>query len=245
MADSLEPGLYRKIYKFIVRTPGVPITKIAEHLQLNLPIVEHYVSALEKNGKIVSLMEPDCVRYYGGKKRTRDRRTEEIHRKIFAVLQATPGIHLSKIAENLQMSTQLAEYHLTAMEKKNLIIGMKDEGEYYRRYYLKESEVGVQDKKMIALLRQEHLLRIVLLIAKYPNITHKKLLEHLNITPGTLSHHLNNLDEYGLIEVRTYGREKGYMIKNKKEVLAIIRRYIADVMKDRFADMWNDLNLKE
>ena len=160
------------------------------------------------------------------KRGTRNKRTQEIRSKISDLLSNNPGLYLSEIAEKLDMSAQLAEYHLLHMEKNDLIIGVKEEGGYYRRYFLKESGVGVRDKTILALLRQEHLLRIVLIIMKKPQIKHKELSEILEIHPSTLTHHLNRLDESGIINVITYGKEKGYSINDKKEIVWIIRRYI-------------------
>jgi len=230
----------KKIFNLISVDPGLPLSKIAEKLDMQIATVEHHLRYMESEKEIISSSKGGYNRYYLQKriKGARNRRTQEIHRRIFDLLQEQPGLYLSKIAEGLNMSVQLAEYHLLTMEKNNLIIGIKEKGGYFRTYYLKDSGVGIDERRIVALLRQEHLLRIVSIILKHPNIQNKELARYLDITPGTLSHHLNRLEEYQIIEVNSYGREKGYSIKKKKEIMRIMRKYIVDKITDRFTDTW-------
>ncbi len=234
----------QKIYNLISVDPGLPLSKIAEMLDMQISTVEHHLRYMENEKEIISSSKGGYTRYYVQKRRkgTRNRRTQEIHRRIFDLLQEHPGLYLSKIAEKLNMSAQLAEYHLLSMEKNNLITGIKEKGGYFRTYYLKDSGVGIDERRIVSLLRQEHLLQIVSIILKHPNIQHKELLRYLDITPGTLSHHLNRLDEHQIIEVITYGREKGYRIKKKKEIMRIMRKYIVDKITERFTDTWTQLD---
>ena len=69
-------------------------------------------------------------------------------------------------------------------------------------------------------------------------------MEHLkiHIHPSTLTYHLNRLDEYGIIEAVTFGKEKGYGVRNKKEIMWIIRKYIFDDVIEGFRDMWEDMD---
>jgi len=246
MSEFLKPETCKKIYNLLSKNPGLPLTKIAEMLDMRITLTEHYLISMEESGEIFSLQKEGYNRYYiriRGKG-TRDIRTQKIRANISDLISKNPGLHLSKIAEKLNMSAQLAEYHLLYMEKNNIIIGVKEKGGYYRRFYIKGSDIGTRDKKIVALLRQEHLLRIVLIIMKRPTIQHKNLSRLLKIHPSTLTHHLNKLDECDIIDVITYGREKGYVINNKKEIIRIVRRYVIDIISDRFKDTWMDLNLR-
>ena len=78
----------------------------------------------------------------------------EIRKKIYDLISKNPGLHLSKLAELLNIRSSLAEYHLTYMEKHNLIFSVKKEGEYYRRYFLVDSDLGVRDKAIISNLNR-------------------------------------------------------------------------------------------
>ena len=246
MSEFLDPNTRRRIIDILIKNPGLSTAQLAKILSISPSKAEKYLIFLQNNGEVLSLPYRGESSYYVRKRRrgSREKRTQEVRSKITDLLLEHPGMNMSAIAEKLDMSPQLAEYHLLNMERQYLIIGVKEEGEYYRRFYVKESEVGVRDKKILAILRQEHLLRIVLLIMKYPNVNHKDLSEHLNITPGTLTHHLIRLEECDLLDVVTSGREKEYKIKQTNEIIQLIRKYIFDIITERFHDIWDDLYIK-
>ena len=141
------------------------------------------------------------------------------------------------------MSSQLAEYHLLNLEKKEQIYGVKDPQGYYKRFYIKESEVGVKEKNILALLRQEHHLKIVIHILLNPNIRHRELLEKLQIAGSTLSYHLKRLEDQDLVGSISYGKERGYHIKDEKEIIQIIMKYKLGEIIEGFKDIWKDLHL--
>ena len=246
MSDPIKPEICQKIYHLLIRNPGLQMRTIADILCLEVSLVEQHLNYLEDQGDIFSQRERGYTRYYTKKRKrgTREKRTLEIHTKIFALIEKSPGLHLSKIADELRMSAQLAEYHLTQLEKQGLIWGIKKEGGYYRRYYIKNGRVGIHDKQVVALMRQEHLLRIVLLITKNPGIHHKDLADLLHIHPSTLTHHMNRLNDSGVIEVTTFGKEKGYRVTNKKEIMRIMRRYVLDIITSRFQSIWDELEIR-
>ena len=247
MAEFLDPEVRKKIYDVISEHPGTDAGRIAELLNMDVQQIEHYLHAMIVKKELIISRENGYPRYYIRKRRrgrqgARDQRTQEIRKRIYDLVVKNPGLNLSKIAELLNMSPQLAEYHLLYLQRNNIILGVKEKGGYYKRFYVKDIEVGTREKRMVALLRQEHLLKIVLLVLRHPNIKHKDLSRYLDIHPSTLSHHLNRLDECGLFDVVTYGKESGYRVKNRNEVIWLIRRYILDVIVEGFRDMWEDLD---
>ncbi len=248
MSKNLDVETQKKIYKLLSKHPGLFLTAIAEELHLECSLAERCLDSLEKTGGVFSLQERSFPRRFYLKKRRRRRhgvrvrRTRKIHEKIFNLISRNPGLSLSSIAKKIRISVQLADYHLSSMERSNRIIGTKEEREYYRRYYIKDSGIGPQEKKIVALLRQEQLLRIVLLVLKKPNMQHKNLAEALGIHPSTLTHHISRLDESGILAVVTYGREKGYAVRDRKEITWIIRSYIFDSITENFKEMWDELD---
>jgi predicted transcriptional regulator len=247
MAEVLDPEIRKRIYDFIAEHPGTSSGRIAEFLNINPSRMEQYIQAMKEKKEIIPTHGDGHTRYFIRKRRrgrqgARDQRTQEIRKRIYDVVVKNPGLNLSKIAEMLNMSPQLAEYHLLYLQRNNIILGVKEKGGYYKRFYVKDSDVGTREKRIVALLRQEHLLNIVLAVLRHPNIKHKKLSQFLDIHPSTLSHHLNRLDECGLFDVITYGKESGYRVKNRKEIIWLIRRYILDVIVEGFRDMWEELD---
>ena len=246
MNEILEPETRKKIYSLLSVHPGLTLSRLAERLHMKEPPTERCLYYMEQTGEVISLHKNGLTRYYLQKEKTgtRERRSHELRQNIVTLLLRNPGLNLTTIAEHMGMSAQLAEYHVLYLERNDLVVGIKEKGAYYKRYYVTSSEVGAREKKIVALLRQENILRIVLLLLKKPNVQHKQLAELLAITPSTLSYHMNRLELYNIVEVTTYGREKGYRIHNKKEMTSIIRRCVTDIITEGFKDIWSDLNLK-
>jgi len=164
----------------------------------------------------------------------------ETRRKIYDLVAKNPGLHLSRIAELLVMRTSLVEYHLIYLEKSQIVIPSKESG--YARYYIRGA-VGIEDKRFIAILRQDVPLRIVLYLLKNVRSQHKDILENLDIAPSTLSYHLKKLVKHGLIAVHTYGEERGYYITNREEILRILMQYKPYNLIESFKDIWVDLTV--
>lgn len=167
---------------------------------------------------------------------TEDRRTRETRNKMFNLISENPGLHLSRIAETFEMSTPLAEYHLINMAKDDLIIDVKDNGGRYKRFYVKNRGFGKQDKKYLSLLRQKPLLKIVVLLLEKRRLKHKELREHLNIASSTLSYRLNKLVDNGILETYSYGKDKGYALKDENEILWVICKYKLDSSVKELSD---------
>jgi len=130
------------------------------------------------------------------------------------------------------------------MEKNNIVNSTRDENRYYKRYFIKFDDIGFQQKKILSLLRQEHLFKIISLLITNEHLKHKELAEELSISPSTLSYHLNRLIEHEIIDVFYHGKEKGFRLKNRAELIKTVRKYTLNKSVESFKDIWRDLNLK-
>lgn len=164
----------------------------------------------------------------------------ETRRKIFDLVSRNPGLHLSKIADILKMRISLVEYHLVYLERHNAIRRVKEAG--YSRYYV-EGMIGTLDKKILAILRQEVPLKIVLFILKNENAQHKEILKNVKVSASTLSYHLKKLVKCGILYVNTYGEDKGYIITDKEKLIGILVQYKPYNLFDSFKDVWVDLSI--
>lgn len=246
MNESLNLETWRKIYQYISKNTGKTIYEIAEALDIKIPQVERHIGFMKEMDEITIVTEGTQKRYHSKKKRKGypDKRGQTVQIQIRNIISKSPGIHLSKIAEELQISSPLATYHLRNMEKNNIIISTRDENRYYKRYYLKFDDIGFHQKKILSLLRQEHLFKIVTLLITNEYLKHKELAEELNISPSTLSYHLNRLIEHEIIDVFYHGKEKGFRLKNREELIKTVRRYTLNKSVESFKDIWSDFNLK-
>lgn len=164
----------------------------------------------------------------------------DTRKKIFETISTNPGVHLSKIAELLQMRTSLVEYHLLFLIKHEIIYLDKSTG--FNQYYVKGS-VGTADKRMLSLFRRRHILEIILYLLRHETAQHKEILDNIDVSASTLSYHLNKLVKNDIIEVQRYGDNKGYSLKRKDETIRVLLEYKPFNLLDGFEDVWNDLSI--
>ncbi len=230
-----------KIQEIIEKNPGIYLSKITEIIKLNISEVENIIRELEKENIIHCSFESGYKRYFKSKKteHIHENKVYEIREIIYQLIKEKPGLYLSKIAEHLEMSVPLAEYHLSSLEKSGKIVTIKEKG--FRRYYTKTEELGAFDRKTIALLRQKLPLQIVILLLKNSQMRHKDLMNHFDLAPSTLSYHLSKLLKQGIIDVKTYGKEKGYQIVNKRVLISYLTKYKIYTMAENLGDTWFDI----
>ena len=251
MNGSSEEEIQRRIYDLISQNPGLHLSKIAELLDMKLFEVKYHLQSLENKGIIFVTKDAGYERYYLQKSRikAREKRTFGTRETIYNLIVQKPGLHLSKIAEILQMSISLADYHLVSMQKEGKITAVKDDKGYFKRYYVAGSEIKVQEKQIIETLRKKTPLKIVLLLLKRNNLQHKDIMEFLHMPSSSLSYHLTKLEEYGIIEVHPHGRERGYTLRNRDEIIRILKKYELHLELhltiDEFKNMWDDLSYRD
>jgi predicted transcriptional regulator len=247
MTEPLKKKIIKKIHGLLIQYPGLDSTQLSGMMSLSQEHVERYLTAMIQQGYIIGEKDKDTTWYYPKQDQDSvryDRRAEETRKAIYDLIKRQPGLHLNKIAELLDMGPSLALYHLNYMEKHQLVTVVKDEFSYYKRFYVKESRVGVEEKKILSTLRQEALLPIVLSLIRESPLRHKEILKELAISPPSLlSYRLNKLVENDIVEVVYYGREKGYRLKHEKMIINLIRKYQLGELVDGFTGLWKDLEL--
>ena len=168
--DGIEAQ--KKIYNLIARNPGLHLSKIAELLNMKISEVAYHLECLGKNKSIRVHKDSSIERYYiyHHKVKTRDKRSLETRQNIYTIIAKNPGLHLSKIAEFLDMSVPLTDYHLNYMEKKGEIIVLKDAKGYFKRYYIAESGIDNREKKILEMLGKKIPLQIILSLLKHTHL---------------------------------------------------------------------------
>ena len=161
----------------------------------------------------------------------------EIRQRIYTLLAQNPGLNLSTIANQLQISVALADYHLYHMEKNDLISIGKEGG--YKRYYIK-GVIGAHEKKIISLFQQEIPLKIVLFLLKYPNSRPKLIREKLEISPALLTYYLKKLRKYEVVIENPEHDRKEFIIPNSEYIVNLLIRYRPNILLKRFKQTWID-----
>ena len=159
----------------------------------------------------------------------------DIRKRIYAILSSNPGLNLSKIAEMLDISVQLADYHLSYMKGNGLITIDKEGG--YKRYYVK-GEIGSDDKKILSLLHQEIPLNIVIFLLNSPHSKPKEIRKKNDISPALLTYYLKKLVKYKVISESIAGEKNKFTVVKREQIIALLIRYKRNVLLERFRETW-------
>jgi predicted transcriptional regulator len=161
----------------------------------------------------------------------------ETRRKIYDLILKNPGLHVNKIAEVLELSSQLVEYHLLFMQRHELVIIELDEG--YKRCYVK-GEIGLEDKKLLKFLRQDIPLTIILYLLKNPYSRHRDIYRELEISSPLSSYHLRKLVNNGILKISLLDNKHCYSVIDDKKIIRLLIRYRPTAMAEKVKDTWMD-----
>ncbi len=161
-------------------------------------------------------------------------------RDLYQYVRSNPGFHLREIARALNLSITLADYHLRFLEKNELVSWTMD-GEY-KRYYPRSQpgDAGArpalsdEQKRILAYLRQPVPFRVLAFLMEREAASHKEILEHVPVSPSTLSHHLKKMQYAGILaQVEDRG---GYRVAAPTSVARLMTTY--DLATPDQVDTW-------
>ena len=168
----------------------------------------------------------------------------DTRRAIYQYIKACPGAHLRGIHRAVGLPFGQVLYHLNYMEKNELIVVKKD-GKF-NRYFVKHL-IGRREKDVISVLRHEIPRRVCILLLFRPRMTHKEILGFVDVSPSTLSFHLNKMAEMGTLGRESVGRESFYWLTDEKltaKTLVMHRESFQSEVVDRFADVWLSMHFR-
>jgi predicted transcriptional regulator len=168
----------------------------------------------------------------------------ENRRKIYVVIEGSPGIHLRELQRVLNMPLTTMEYHLSYMSRKKIIYSETDT--HYKRYYAKP--LDDEDKKVLSALRQKRLREIVLLILSNGKAKYQFMADYLKVPHSTLSFYLKYLVDNGILLKEKVGYETIYTVKDDDKVVKVLVAYKAsflDKLIDKAIVMWLETYTRE
>lgn len=162
----------------------------------------------------------------------------ESRKQIFEHVQANPGIHFSKVKDELGMETGLLQYHLRKLEEYNIIESKDHQG---RRRLFVARELEPEEQSILAPLRYETTRKILLYLLEHGAARNRDIAETVGIDPSTVTWHVSNLLDEGVIETIKDGRTTRYGVANEELTVQLLVRYqesFLDRAVDRIIDFW-------
>jgi predicted transcriptional regulator len=168
----------------------------------------------------------------------------EKRRRIYALIEASPGIHLRELQRLLDMPFTTLEYHLSYMARKKTIFA-ETEG-HHKRFYAKPLEP--EDKKVLAALRQKRMREIVLFVLENGKVKYQLLAERLKLSHSTLSSYLKYLVGRNILAREKIGYENLYTVQDEDRVAKVLTAYkpsFLDKLVDRALETWMETHLRK
>ena len=120
--DLLENRNRSRIYRAVLEYPGASFTELRSVLNIKNGTLSHHLIKLEKERLIASKKLGIFRRYYPSNGEV----PKDLEEKITDVVQDHPGISQSSIARRLDITRQVANYHITSLRRKGMLIVKRD-----------------------------------------------------------------------------------------------------------------------
>lgn len=161
----------------------------------------------------------------------------EKRRKLYAIIEANPGIHLRELQRIVNMPVATVEYHLEYMHRKKIIYS--EASEHVKRYYSKP--LDPEDKKILSALRQKKLREIVLVVLSNQKAKYQFLSDCFKLPHSTLSLYLKYLVDREVLDREKIGYENVYTVHDEDRVAKVLVAYrtsFMDTLVDRTLATW-------
>lgn len=162
----------------------------------------------------------------------------EARKKIYLAAKKYAGSHFRAIVRASGLSLGSVQHHLHALVKFGLL---KEQRRGNNIIYL-PIELGSSDAKLLSLLRQAQLRKILLFLLTNIRPSQEEIARFIGISPSTLSHHLNILIQQGIVSAKKDGRKTLYSIMcDKKSLMNLLithQESFLDTLVDRVIETW-------
>jgi predicted transcriptional regulator len=119
--EVLDHYLRGKIHGYIIANPGEHYNQIKDALCLNNGSLAYHLRVLEREGYVKSLREGVYKRFYPASATMPADRLTPMERLIIREIKDKVGITQKEIAERIEESPQVVNYHIKNMESKGVV----------------------------------------------------------------------------------------------------------------------------
>jgi len=144
------------------------------------------------------------------------------HRSIYRFILANPGVHLRRLARDLDANLSTLRYRLDTWEKQGLIVSRKEQN--LKVYYVSH-RLSTDEKSVTHLLQQKRFRDIILTLLIEPDATHSDIFRNLQLKPSTLTKYLKIIEKEKLIRHEKHGREKRYYLVDEDLITGLLLSY--------------------
>ncbi|WP_254839773.1 winged helix-turn-helix transcriptional regulator [Natronomonas marina] len=124
----------------------------------------------------------------------------EARERVYEIVDATPGSYLSAVSERADLPLSTTRHHMKVLEREGLVSGAKLRGK--RRFYPAYTE----DIELAAALNDDATADVIDALARLGAASVSDLADDLGRDPSTVSHHLQRLEEDGIVTRNREGR---------------------------------------
>ena len=159
---------------------------------------------------------------------------------VHACIRRYPGIHLRGLERELRMSSALVHYHVKQLEKAGKVVSAAVGG--YTRYYATDlDDMPAADRELLAVLREEVPLHVVLLLLERGETTQGDLTDALGLAKSTVSYHVDKMVARGVLERLGSGPGVRLRARDAPRLRRLLLAYEpTDDLRRRFGRLWGD-----
>lgn len=160
--------------------------------------------------------------------------TEAMRQRILRLVQTYPGLHLRELARQADTSLNLVQYHLQRLQEDGKVEIALGSGKV--RVY--PPGLPVADRRVVACLRDRKRLRVAMALLGQQAQSHGVLAASLKLGKSTLSFHLRQMEEDGVVT----SDEHGYSLRDPDRIKAVLTGFPPTPdAADRLADVWRNV----
>ncbi len=163
----------------------------------------------------------------------------ETRKRIYEIVKKYSGCHFREFERISRIPYGTLKYHLNFLIKHDLIIYKKEDNRV--RYFPKDFQT--ENIKLLSLLRQKVIRKIILFLAINEKSGHEEISNFLELSPSTVSWHLNKLVRENIMVSEKEGRKTKYKLAVDKneiiKILVIYKESFLDSFVNRVIEMWD------
>ncbi|MBU1120931.1 MAG: winged helix-turn-helix transcriptional regulator [archaeon] len=159
--------------------------------------------------------------------------------RIYNEIVDSPGLHFRELQRRTTLAIGSLQYHLDYLQKNNLL-KVEKEGAYKRYFALKIHRIE-EEERIMPLLRQENIRKIILFLLEKDNYNHSAIVSFTGLSPSVVSFHLDKCIEAGIVNKTKRGRESYFSVINPNKVIELLTTYrksFLDKLVDNFLEIW-------